>query len=622
MKKSMFAYAAVLVVVAAAGYRVGTRAVRPGETTEEHAAQAERGEAGGGAEVIALDEASAQLAGIRTAPVERGTVSTVLSATGEVVANTNKVVKVGSLVSGRLSRLHANVGDTVKAGHVLAVVDSTDVARARAAHAQAAANLRLTEKKLANTKRLAAAGVFAQKPLDEVRRERAEVASEYASARVEYDGEIASADSAVKTAEAAFGRTEPDRKLAQAEVERRKQLAAAGAYQYKPLEDAQNETAEAKATQIAVQSAVRVADSQLARADKLFEAGTASKRDLEAARAAAADAQASAERADARLTIAKQALAREQKVFDQKVYASREVQTAENELMRGEREAEQKAAELAQAKKRAELARSEQKRAAVEQLNERLRALDSMLARETQVTKQNLAGAREVVEAESAVEQAKVELKAAGDALRLLRVSAVSGTSAGVAIVAPIAGRVLDRPVNRGEVVDPTTTLFTLLNLSTVWVDANVYEKDLRRISLGQQVTVTATAFPDEPFAGKVTYVSDTLDEKTRTVKVRCEIANPRRQLKPGMFVQAQLTVGKRSGLLVPDAAVQREGQTAVVYVTAGDGRYEKRRVKLGATSDGSHEVLGGLKAGEKVVTEGSFLVKSQEKKGELGEAD
>jgi cobalt-zinc-cadmium efflux system membrane fusion protein len=86
------------------------------------------------------------------------------------------------------------------------------------------------------------------------------------------------------------------------------------------------------------------------------------------------------------------------------------------------------------------------------------------------------------------------------------------------------------------------------------------------------------------------------------------------------MFVQTQITVGTGSGLLVPDAAVQRDADKTVVYVVAGEGKFEKREVQLGANSDGYHEVLAGLKAGEKVVTEGSFLVKSQEKKGELGE--
>lgn len=617
MKKSTWVYLVILGVVAFAAYRVGSRATQPtGGHTEEH------GEEAGHEEGIALGKESAELAGIKTAEVKYGALSTMLSATGEVVPNTNKVVKVGSIVSGRISRLRANVGDSVRAGQVLATVDSTDVGQARAAYSRAAANLRLAQKKLTTTKRLAGAGVFAQKPVDEVRRERAEVASEYASAQVDHSNELASAESTVKTAEAALSRAEADRKLEKAELERRKQLVAAGAFQYKPLEDAQNEMAEAKATQITADNAVSVAESQLTRAEKLFDAGTASKRDVENARAAAAEAKANLERAKARVTIAKQSLEREQKIFDQKVYTTREVQSAENDYARAERESEQKAAELAQARKRLELAQSKQKLASLEQMKERLQALDSMLKRELSVTKQNLANIREVAEAEAGVEQAKVEFDAASNALRILRLSATSKTSAGVAIVAPISGRILERPVNRGEMVEPSTTLFTILDLSSVWVDAKVYEKDVRRTRVGQPVTVVATAFPDQSFSGKVSYLGDTVDEKTRTLVVRCEIQNPGRKLKPGMFVQTQITVGTGSGLLVPDAAVQRDADKNVIYVVAGEGKFEKREVKLGANSDGFHEVLEGLKAGENVVTEGSFLVKSQEKKSEFGEEE
>ncbi len=114
------------------------------------------------------------------------------------------------------------------------------------------------------------------------------------------------------------------------------------------------------------------------------------------------------------------------------------------------------------------------------------------------------------------------------------------------------------------------------------------------------------------------------VDEKTRTLVVRCEIANPQRKLKPEMFVTVAFTTSRvASALVVPDEAVQTEAGKAFVFVAAtslkGEGRFERREVSVGKETDGFYEVLSGLKAGEKVVTEGAFLVKSESKKGELG---
>lgn len=189
-------------------------------------------------------------------------------------------------------------------------------------------------------------------------------------------------------------------------------------------------------------------------------------------------------------------------------------------------------------------------------------------------------------------------------------------------ITAPIGGRILERAANRGQVVTPQDVLFTILDLSTVWVEARVYAKDARQVRAGQPVTIVASAFPDEKFTGKVSYMGDVIDEQTRTLVVRCEVANPRRKLKPGVFVKVSIGLGRRQGALsVPASAVQREGERTFVFVATGRSEFQEREVRLGTESGGYYEVLDGLKPGETVVTEGAFLVKSHGKKEELGHA-
>ena len=177
---------------------------------------------------------------------------------------------------------------------------------------------------------------------------------------------------------------------------------------------------------------------------------------------------------------------------------------------------------------------------------------------------------------------------------------------------APFAGVVTKYDVARGELVDPQRDLFTIANLSTVWVLADLYEKDVAKVQAGATATVRADAYPDRIFTGQLTYISDLIDPTTRTAKVRCVVPNPDGALKLDMFTKVTVpTNDRRDALVVPVNAVQQIDNQSVVFVRTSDTRFERRDVRTGATADGRVEVTGALKAGEPVVSDGSFYLKT-----------
>jgi cobalt-zinc-cadmium efflux system membrane fusion protein len=163
--------------------------------------------------------------------------------------------------------------------------------------------------------------------------------------------------------------------------------------------------------------------------------------------------------------------------------------------------------------------------------------------------------------------------------------------------------------------------LLSIADLSTVWVQGDVYEKDIASIRQGQEVKVVANAYPDRTFTGKLTYLSDVLDPQTRTAKVRCEMSNPGGLLKLEMFATIQIpTSARRQALMVPAAALQQIDNESMVFVEIAENKFEKRKVESGMNSDGWTEIKSGLKAGEKIVAQGAFMLKSHLKKEEFGE--
>ena len=188
-------------------------------------------------------------------------------------------------------------------------------------------------------------------------------------------------------------------------------------------------------------------------------------------------------------------------------------------------------------------------------------------------------------------------------------------------IVSPITGVVTKQEASPGEVVDPSSGLFTIADLSTVWVQAEVYEKDLGRVKVGQAAFVTVDTYADQQFAGNVTYISDFLDPRTRTARVRCEVPNGDVRLKLEMFANVSLpTTFRRRALAVPAGALQEVGDKTVVFIRKTATEFEPRWISAGNRVRDLVEVTNGLREGEPVVTAGAFHLKSILVGKDLGE--
>lgn len=199
------------------------------------------------------------------------------------------------------------------------------------------------------------------------------------------------------------------------------------------------------------------------------------------------------------------------------------------------------------------------------------------------------------------------------------RVSALPSTSqvgSEVNLPAPVTGTVINRSVNAGEVVEANKELLRVADLSSVWVIAQVYEKDLARIRVGSGASVTSAAYPNRVFRGRVAYVDPSLDPATRTAQVRVELANPGGVLKIGMFVNVALaTIGGAESTApnIPSAAVQSINNQQIVFVATNDPNvFAMRPVRLGAEANGRVSVLEGVTVGERVVTDGSFSLRAE----------
>ena len=196
-----------------------------------------------------------------------------------------------------------------------------------------------------------------------------------------------------------------------------------------------------------------------------------------------------------------------------------------------------------------------------------------------------------------------------------------SGSGALTFLKAPYSGVITKAQSSSGDVVEPGKEMFTVADLSKVWVQAEVYEKDLGRIRLGRDAAIRVDTYPGETFSGRVAYISDALDPQTRTARVRCEVENREMRLKTDMFANIELpTKFSKQALAVPSTALQDVEGKNVVFVQHSPTKFEARQVEKGVTINGQTEIVGGLSAGEKVVVQGAFHLKSILAGGQLGE--
>ena len=234
------------------------------------------------------------------------------------------------------------------------------------------------------------------------------------------------------------------------------------------------------------------------------------------------------------------------------------------------------------------------------------------LSRQRDLYEHGIAAKREVEQAENDSAVAKNEFSRAANRLRTLGLNPERAQfGQAMTVYSPVAGRVVDMSVAVGEFRnDATAPMMSIADLSTVWLTANVQEKDASRIFVGQQVDAHFAAFPQEQFRGTVLFIGDLLDPDTRTIKVRIALPNPDGRLKPGMFATVSFSEAARQAIAVPTSAIFEEGDTSVVFVEVKPWTFQRRTVVVESQQGDLTLLKSGVLLGARIVSADGLLIK------------
>ena len=233
----------------------------------------------------------------------------------------------------------------------------------------------------------------------------------------------------------------------------------------------------------------------------------------------------------------------------------------------------------------------------------------------------NIIPEKDYLRARAENEKARAALRAADDKLRMMGVDPDKHSGSVFPLPAPFAGTVIEKKAVLGGLAAPDQSLFTVADLSTLWIESDLFEKDLGKVRLGAKAAVTVSAYPDVVFKGRLTYISSTMNKETRTIKARVEVPNHDGRLKPEMFASAAINTSGTSAkaLIVPEEAVLlMQGQTTVFI--AERGGYEPRAVEVGERVQGYAVLKSGVAAGESVVVGGAYALKARLLKSQIGD--
>jgi cobalt-zinc-cadmium efflux system membrane fusion protein len=266
-----------------------------------------------------------------------------------------------------------------------------------------------------------------------------------------------------------------------------------------------------------------------------------------------------------------------------------------------------------------------QARAAYLSAGARVTLADAALERKRGLAAEKIVPLREVQEAEHQAAEARADLRAARAALGAYGVEppssdTVEATSSTFFLRSPVAGSVIERRAVLGRMLDPSAPAFRIGDLSTLWLTVHAFERDAVRIRNGAAARLVFPALPGRDFEGTVTMVGQHVESESRTVPVRIDVRNTNGVLRPGMSATAMLPVGASGApvLTVPAASVQRVRENWCVFLPKGDATFEIRRIGRGRDLAGEVEVLSGLRAGERIVVDGAFLLKAQAERGDV----
>lgn len=472
-------------------------------------------------ERIELSNDSLRLAGIRIERVQTRTLNRTLSIVGQVEAAPQGTVHLNSRVTGRVLELRVGIGDTVKQGQIVAILDSEEIHRAEVAYAQASRQVSFAKAEWERRKQMAALGAYSSPPLEDARKREAE-------------------------AEAALRQVETD------------------------LRRAKESLIEAQARLRSEQTTLAHLEQKVQRSAALLEEQLIPRQEYEAILAQKAITEAAVSEAEARVQSARAAL---------EGYES-QLQTANR----------QKEIGIA-ARKRAET-----------------------------IYQKRFDTRKEVAEAETLYRHAVLAREAALDELHLLGGQPNGGHK--LVLRAPISGRITARLVSIGETVTPDKPLYDILNSSTLWVSFDLYQEDLPFVQPGQTVLFTSPSVPGVRFTGRVSSISDILDPNLRTVKARCVFTNTGGKLKPGMFVDGALTISKQAAVLaVPQEAVQTLRGKPVAFLPEQEtGSFRIQEIEIGELADGFIPVHNGLKLGDRIVVKNAHVLLAHLLRGEMGD--
>ncbi|MHB9038147.1 MAG: efflux RND transporter periplasmic adaptor subunit [Armatimonadota bacterium] len=385
------------------------------------------------------------------------------------------------------------------------------------------------------------------------------------------------------------------------------------------------ELAEARAQYRKALATLSAAQKNLQREMQIAELGAVSVRPVEEARAEGLSAQGELADAKSELSQARSELTQEEselvqckarlqrarELYADKIVSKQDLETAEAEVKRDSAAVDTAKSKVSQAEAR------------IQKANARTEIAKQYLSREEKVYKGRILDMRAVQSAKSEVASAQVEVQAAADRIRVLGASP-GGSGDTIAIASPISGQIISRNTNIGQMASPTDAIFTVANQSQVWIEADVYEKDLARIRKGQNAEIRVDAYPNRVFSGRIDSVSDILSPESRTAKVRCVVPNMNGLLRGEMFAKISLVTGTRGDCaLIPKQAVLDDAGKKIVFspcmdckedIEAGKsvcGNFDKLEITTGSVHGDKVEVLSGLEPGTEVVTVGAYQLKT-----------
>ena len=525
----------------------------------------------GGEQGVELGLDSLRLADVATAPVQVKSLGASMEPVGEVAPTDSGTIQITSRLPGRITAVYASVGQRVHKGQILAQIDSVDLAQAEGSYQTALAHERLTYNQLLQQRKLAKFGAIDEPAVEDARRT------------------FAAAQAAVKSDEAQIA---TDRVA----LQNTRKLVDLGEITRKPVDDARNAWSQAQAALVQARVNLHSTKASLDRVRILYRNGIYSKQQLEDAETAYNNAVASVQQSETAEKLTADELKRQEEIYKQNLNGASAVQAALSKLQQDQHTYRNDLTAL-------ELARRALKRAVT-------------------VRKSGIPVSQALQQAEDAYEEAKVAVEAAANTLRLYGVAPGAGAvqlvngRAIIPITAPLEGIITQRNMVVGQVTDTSTPLLKIVNLDRVYVDAQVYEKDLTEVVLGSPVSIRVSAYPGRVFRGSVSYIGKEVNPDTRTLTVRTIISNPGWLLRPGMFASVRIGAGMKIGRpAVPDEAVFQENNARIVYVQVSDRSFVKRVVEVGPAVNGWTPVYKGLRPGEKVVVRGGLFLEAEQNK-------